>query len=241
MKKSILRSIAFIICLITGITFFAKHESVADTTETKQYHFVFVCPNKAHEYWTPIIEGMHKADEKQGTTTEVVGADSYDNWEENLITNMKGILQRENKPDGIIVRGGVRGMKELIDEAVSMGIPVFTVEADEPNSKRTAFIGSDCAVIGKKAAQAVEMQVPEGSDIGMVMSTEDVEDVGFDIRRSFESIVNDYGMEVVDTTYLVTNNLEDTEQNSKKQEADTVAAIREMLQKPKKNWDVMSL
>ncbi|MCM1175998.1 MAG: response regulator [Blautia sp.] len=236
MKKFTVPMIACILCLITGITFFAAPASAA--AEPEQYHFVFVCPNKAHEYWTPIIDGMHKADEQQGTTTEVIGADSYDNWEENLIINMSGVLQREEKPDGIIVRGGVHGMDELIDKAVGMGIPVFTVDTDEPDSGRTAFVGSDCAVIGKKAAQAVVMQVPEGAKLGMVMSTANSADVGFDIRRSFESAINDYDMEITDTTYLVTNNLEDAALNAEKQEADTIAAIKEMLEK---NPDIRAL
>ncbi|MCM1496521.1 MAG: response regulator [Bacteroides sp.] len=231
MKKFILKISAFILCLMMGITLFTMPVSAVAAAESKPYHFVFICPNKAHEYWTPIIDGMHKADEEQGTITEVIGADSYNNWEENLIANMNDVLQREEKPDGIIVRGGVSGMDELIDEAVSMGIPVFTIDADEPNSRRTAFFGSDCATIGKKAAQAVVMQVPEGSELGMVMSTEDSADAGFDIRHAFESIVNDYDMEVVDTTYLVTNDLADTEQNARQQETDTVAAIKEMLER----------
>ncbi|MCM1123961.1 MAG: hypothetical protein NC416_15375, partial [Eubacterium sp.] len=84
MRKFIIQMIAFILCLTMGITFFTMPPSVAVAAEPEQYHFVFICPNKAYEYWTPIIEGMQKADEKQGTTTEIVGADSYDNWEENL-------------------------------------------------------------------------------------------------------------------------------------------------------------
>ncbi|MCM1105244.1 MAG: response regulator [Clostridium sp.] len=231
MKKFIIPLISIILCLATGITFFAVPASTASAAaEQEPYHFVFICPNKAHEYWMPIIEGMHRADDKQGTTTEVIGPDSYANWEENLIANMNAVLQREDKPDGIIVRGGVHDMDELIDEAVSMGIPVFTIDTDEPDSARAAFIGNDSAVTGRKAAQAVVMQVPEGSKIGMVMSTEDSEDAGFDIRRAFENIVNDYGMEVVDTTYLVTNSLADSAQNAMQQEADTVSAIKEMLE-----------
>ncbi|MCM1222937.1 MAG: substrate-binding domain-containing protein, partial [Lachnospiraceae bacterium] len=238
MKKLIHQIIAFILCLTMGIAFFVMPVSAVSAAEPEQYHFVFVCPNKAYEYWTPIIEGMHKADEKQGTTTEIVGADSYDNWEENLKNNMNDVLARKEKPDGIIVRGGVQGMDELIDKAVGMGIPVITVDTDEPDSKRTAFIGSDSAVIGQKAAQTIVMQIPEGSELGMVMSTMDTADIGFSIRRSFESIVNDYGMEVVDTAYLVTNNLADTKQNAEKQAEDTVAAIKAMLEK---NPDIKAL
>ncbi|MCM1184765.1 MAG: response regulator [Roseburia sp.] len=230
MKKLIVPIVAFVLCLITGLSFFAAPLSAA-AAETEPYHFVFVCPNKAHEYWTPIIEGMHKADEKLGTTTEVIGPDSYDNWSEKLIANMNAVLAREDKPDGIIVRGGVSGMDELINKAVDMGIPVITIDTDEPTSKRAAFIGNDSAVIGRKAAQAVVLQIPEGAEIGMVMATEDSADAGFDIRRSFESIVNDYGMEIVDTTYLVTNNLEDAGQNAEQQKTDTVAAIKAMLER----------
>lgn len=222
--------IAFVLCSAIWCNISIPFMSVSTDEESGQYNFVFVCPNKEHEYWTTIIEGMYEADEKFGTVTEVIGPNSYDNWAGNLIDNMQSVLERENKPDGIIVRGGVQGMNELINEAVGMGIPVITADVDEPDSERAAFIGSDYAVIGRKAAQAIVTQIPEDSKIGVVMTSDNPEDIGFDIRRSFENIVNDYSIEIVDTAYLVTNNLEDTEQNAKKQEADTVAAIKQMLE-----------
>ncbi|MCM1113147.1 MAG: response regulator [Muribaculum sp.] len=229
MKKFTISITSLILCLAIVITSFPMPASAAP--ESKTCHFVFVCPNKSHEYWTTIIEGIYKADEKQGTVTEVIGPDTYDNWEANLTANMAAVLDRDNKPDGVIVRGGVPGLKELIDKAVGMGIPVITIGADEADSARAAFIGSDNAVIGRKAAQAIVRQIPEDSKIGMVMTTDHPEDSEFYIRRSFESIVNDYNMEIVDETYLVTNNLEDAEQNALQQEADTVAAIKEMLER----------
>ncbi|MCM1055311.1 MAG: response regulator [Bacteroides sp.] len=234
MKKIIMPITAFILCLTAVCCAFAPYMSVsADGAGEgpRQYNFVFVCPNKEHEYWTSIVEGMHKADEKLGTSTEVIGPNSFDNWTGNLAENMKAVLARENKPDGIIVRGGVQGMEELIDQAADMGIPVITVDTDEPDSKRAAFIGSDYAVIGRKAAQAIVTQVPENSRVGMVMTSSDPEDSGFGIRRVFESVANDYGIEIVDTAYLVTNDLKDTEQNAEKQEADTVEAIKQMLER----------
>lgn len=226
MKKIINPIVAFLLCFTIGCCAFAPSMPIAAEEESKQYNFVFVCPNKEHEYWAPIIEGMHKADEKLGTQTEVIGPNSYDNWTGNLITNMETVLKRENKPDGIIVRGGVKGMDELIDKAVDMGIPVITADTDEPDSKRAAYIGSDYSDIGRKAAQAIVTQIPEDSKIGMVMTTSDSDDAGFSVRRAFESVINDYSIKITDTAYLVTNNLEDTEQNAKKQEADTVAEIK---------------
>ncbi|MCM1227960.1 MAG: substrate-binding domain-containing protein, partial [Clostridium sp.] len=230
MKKIITPIIAFILCFTVGCCAFAPSMPIAAEEESKQYNFVFICPNKEHEYFDSIIEGMHKADEKLGTQTEVIGPNSYDNWTENLIDNMEAVLNRENKPDGIIVRGGVTGMDELIDKAVDMGIPVITADTDEPDSKRAAYIGSDYSDIVRKAAQAIVKQVPEDSRIGMVMTTSDSDDAGSNIRREFESVINDYSIEITDTAYLVTNNLKDTEQNAEKQEADTVAEIKRMLE-----------
>ncbi|MCM1299727.1 MAG: response regulator [Firmicutes bacterium] len=237
MNKILKSVIASVLCLNTAFAACAPAAAAAEG-EAGRYNFVFVCPNKEHEYWATIIEGMHKADERLGTATEVIGPDSYDNWSENLVKNMRAVLDREDKPDGIIVRGGVSGMADLINEAVQMGIPVITADTDESNSMRAAYIGSDYADIGRKAAQAIVTQIPENSAVGMVMTSEDPEDSGFGIRRAFEGIVNDYGIEIADTAYLVTNNLEDPVKNAEKQEADTVAAIKNMLEK---NPDIKAL
>ncbi|MCM1131296.1 MAG: response regulator [Roseburia sp.] len=230
-KKIIALSIVFLFFLIFG--FMSSNSVFAEAEQNEsQYHFVFICPNKAHEYWTPIIEGIKKADDKQGTITEILGPDSYDNWEESLLKNMEEVLKRKNKPDGILVRGGVSGLANLINQAVDMGIPVITIDTDEALSKRTAFIGSDYTEIGKKSAQAIVLKLVE-SEIGMVMASEDPSDTGFKIRSIFENMISDYGIKIVDTAFLVTNKLQDSTQNAIKQEEDTISAIKEMLLKNK--------
>jgi len=60
------------------------------------------------------------------------------------------------KPTGMMVVGwDPSALIPAINKAIEAGIPVITVDADVPDSKRLAFIGSDWTDIGRRQAQAM--------------------------------------------------------------------------------------
>lgn len=52
-----------------------------------------------------------------------------------------------------------------IDDLVSRGIPVVTLNTDMPQSKRMCFVGENSALAGKTAAGLMAMMVPEKAEI----------------------------------------------------------------------------
>ncbi len=83
--------------------------------------------------------GMKLAGEFLGVRTEYIGPAEYDMTA--MITAFDQVLA---KPDlkGVVVVGFEDVLVPMIDKAVEQGIPVVTVDADLPKSKRIAFVGT---------------------------------------------------------------------------------------------------
>ena len=73
-----------------------------------------------------------------GVKTEYVGPAEYDM--SAMVTAFEQAIAR--KPAGIIVVGFESSLNAIVDKAVDAGIPIVTVDADLPGSKRVAFVGT---------------------------------------------------------------------------------------------------
>lgn len=82
--------------------------------------------------------GMEMAGEYLGVRTEYVGPADYDMAA--MITALEQSIAK--KPQGIVVVGFEPSLDAIVDKAVDAGIPVVTVDADLPGSKRLAFVGT---------------------------------------------------------------------------------------------------
>jgi ribose transport system substrate-binding protein len=82
--------------------------------------------------------GMKLAGEALGVKTEYVGPPDYNM--ESMITMFEQAIAR--KPNGIVVVGFEPSLNAIVDKAVAAGIPVVTVDADLPGSRRVAFVGT---------------------------------------------------------------------------------------------------
>ncbi|MBM4019275.1 MAG: substrate-binding domain-containing protein [Planctomycetes bacterium] len=82
--------------------------------------------------------GMELAGKALGVRTEYTGPSDYDMAA--MITVFEQAIAR--KPDGIVVVGFEPSLGAIIDKAAEAGIPVVTVDADLPGSRRIAFVGT---------------------------------------------------------------------------------------------------
>lgn len=82
--------------------------------------------------------GMKLAGQALGVKTEYIGPPDYD------IAAMVSMFEQAiaKKPNGIVVVGFEPSLNPIVDKAVAAGIPVVTVDADLPGSKRVAFVGT---------------------------------------------------------------------------------------------------
>jgi ribose transport system substrate-binding protein len=90
------------------------------------------------EYFYDHKLGMKKAGELFGVQTEYVGPADLD------MTAMVAALELAiaRKPGGVVVVGFEDSLVPVVNKAVEAGIPVVTVDADLPRSKRVAFVGT---------------------------------------------------------------------------------------------------
>ncbi len=90
------------------------------------------------EYFYDHKLGMKKAGELLGVKTEYKGPADLDI--QAMVSALELAIAR--KPGGLVVVGFDDALTPVINKAVEAGIPVVTVDADLPKSKRIAFVGT---------------------------------------------------------------------------------------------------
>ena len=82
--------------------------------------------------------GMEQVGKDLGVKTEYVGPADYNIAE--MINAMEQVIAK--KPVGLVVVGFEDTLVPIVNKVVEQGIPVVTVDADLPTSKRIAFVGT---------------------------------------------------------------------------------------------------
>jgi ribose transport system substrate-binding protein len=106
--------------------------------DTSNQLYIEVSAIGSHDYFYDHKIGMEMAGKALGVRTEYVGPADYDM---NAMANVFELAIAKN-PRGIIVVGFESSLNALVDKAAAKGIPVVTVDADLPGSKRIAFVGT---------------------------------------------------------------------------------------------------
>jgi ribose transport system substrate-binding protein len=82
--------------------------------------------------------GMEMVGKELGVRTEYVGPAEYDM--NAMVAAFEQAIAK--KPNGLVVVGFEPSLNAIVDKAIDQGIPVVTVDADLPGSKRLAFVGT---------------------------------------------------------------------------------------------------
>ena len=90
------------------------------------------------EYFYDHKLGLKKAGELYGVQTEYTGPADLDMGA--MVAALE--LAIAKKPGGLVVVGFEDSLTPVVNKAVEAGIPVVTVDADLPRSKRIAFVGT---------------------------------------------------------------------------------------------------
>ena len=114
--------------------------------------YILVTVNSKLPYWQTARAGLEKAAAQYGVKSDIRGPDNYDPQAE--VQEFRSAVAL--KPAGILVSvADAAQMKPAIDEAVSAGIPVITIDSDAPDSKRLYFIGTNNLQAGQMGGQRV--------------------------------------------------------------------------------------
>ena len=131
--------------------------------DTSNQLYIEVSAIGSNDYFYDHKMGMKIAEDVLSVKTEYIGPPDYDM--SAMINAFE--LAIAKKPSGIVVVGFEPSLSAIIDKAVDAGIPVVTVDADLPDSKRIAFVGTGnfqaglvggeklCSIIGGKGQVAL--------------------------------------------------------------------------------------
>ncbi len=110
----------------------------AGSTDRSGQLYIEVSALGSLDYFYDHKLGMKLAGEALGVRTEYVGPPDYDIAA--MVTAFEQAIAK--KPCGIVVVGFEPSLGAIVDKAVTAGIPVVTVDADLPGSRRVAFVGT---------------------------------------------------------------------------------------------------
>lgn len=107
--------------------------------EASEKYFL-VSTNTKLAYWQTANSGLQRAGAQLGVPVAMVGPDTYDPQAEK-----QAFLDAvAKKPTGILISAADPNvLKPVIDAAIAQQIPVITMDADAPDSKRVTFIGTN--------------------------------------------------------------------------------------------------
>ena len=114
--------------------------------------YYLISANIQLPYWQAAASGLRKATHEMGVQSQVAGPDSYDAQAE--VEEFRKAVAA--KPAGILVSpADPKLMGPEIDKAIEAGIPVVTVDADAPDSKRLFYVGTDNDDAGELGGQVL--------------------------------------------------------------------------------------
>lgn len=108
--------------------------------------YILVAANTRIPYWQSALAGLKRAGTELKVSVDMVGPQRYDPNAEK--EELQSAIQQ--KPSGIMISAASATLLTAdINSALQQGIPVITIDADAPDSKRLFFIGSDNYATGK--------------------------------------------------------------------------------------------
>jgi ribose transport system substrate-binding protein len=157
--------------------------------------FYLVTANAKIPYWRAAAAGLAQAAAEYQVRYDTVGPDNYDPQAE--LQEFRNL--RQKKPTGILVSAADPVlMKPEIDAAIAQGIPVMTVDADSPASKRLTFIGTDNYEAGRRGGALLVRLLNGKGDVIMYTMPEQANLQ--DRLHGYEEVLKSHpGVKIVDT------------------------------------------
>jgi len=106
----------------------------------QEERYILVAANVNLPYWQEAEAGLRDIAKTTGVKVELTGPATFSPSEE-LTAFQQAVSQH---PSGILVSvSDPQSFKGPIDAAISQGLPVICIDADDPESRRVLFIGTD--------------------------------------------------------------------------------------------------
>ncbi|WP_281816339.1 substrate-binding domain-containing protein [Vallitalea longa] len=139
---------------------------ITNEKDVPKYHLMVISNEMDSMSGEAFLNGLNDASHKMKVALEVNNVKKEDVDEQ--LDNIN--IAIASKVDGIILQVTDNDkIKEAINHAVDMGIPVITVFEDVPTSRRQSYVGSNSFEIGKKAGRLVSNAINSKGDIAIIL------------------------------------------------------------------------
>jgi ribose transport system substrate-binding protein len=157
-------------------------------------HVVLIAQELDNPFWRTVEKGAKEAAVQLGMKIDYMGPIRINPSEQTNLLE-KSIAAR---PDAILVQG-IKEQKYdlLISKAIDQGIPVITVDADEPGSRRLAYVGTDNREAGKRMGELVVKDAGAKGHIGVIIGSELADNQQLRLEGFRSVILNTPGFEIV--------------------------------------------
>jgi len=136
--------------------------SCAKSNHTPDERYVFVATNIDLPYWQEAEAGFLDAAKALGVRAQLIGPTGYQPNAE-LVAFRQLVDQH---PTGICLSAARPEIfQQQIDRAIAEGVPVICVDADSPDSKRLAYVGTDNNRAGRESVKQMAKLLPGGGTI----------------------------------------------------------------------------
>lgn len=145
---------------------FSNEKEASSSTDT--LHIIIIAQELDNPFWRLLEQGALEAAKNYTLKIDYMGP------ERNDVNEQVRMLQKAiaSSPDGIVIQGiGNEQYKDLIDSAVGQSIPVITVDADVPESKRIAYIGTNQLEAGKQLGAQIVKNAKSNDNIGVILGS----------------------------------------------------------------------
>ncbi|WP_018754342.1 sugar-binding protein [Paenibacillus terrigena] len=141
----------------------------SSTKSEPMKHVVLIAQELDNPFWRTVEQGARASAAQRGIAIEYMGPNRINPSEQKRLLE-KAIA---GKPDAILLQGVKDpNYARLIDQAVNQGIPVITVDADQPDSKRLAYVGTDNLEAGRRMGELVVNHADGKGKIGVIIGSE---------------------------------------------------------------------
>ncbi|GAB7054527.1 hypothetical protein JCM16163A_12730 [Paenibacillus sp. YK5] len=151
-------------------------------------HVVLISQELDNPLWRAIEQGAKEAAAAYGMTLEYMGPFRI-NPAEQIKLLEKSIAA---KADAVLIQGiNDPYYRTLIDKAMNQGIPVITVDTDEPGSRRLSYVGTDNLEAGKKMGELVVQAAGGQGSIGVLLGKAEADNQRMRLE-GFRSVISRY-------------------------------------------------
>ncbi|NRT34864.1 substrate-binding domain-containing protein [Clostridium beijerinckii] len=157
---------------------------------------VLISHIKTNPYWLDIKAGAERAAKERGAVVEFLGPTTASTEDGLKLFDMA----TSAKVSGIITYVQEEGQyKKKINSAMEKGIPVVTIDSDEEDSNRIAYVGTDNVLAGQVAGKEMVKQIGTSGNVAIVMGGKNVKNQKERVEGFTEYIKSNSNLKIVDT------------------------------------------